>query len=144
MNTTRSKFHWLLTTHCEQHGIEMPVLLLEYLVDMLDQRLTTVDIMPKPNFAEGYLKLYTTQDVGQYKDYADTCLFFTSLLPAYGERRGISMDYYATLGISTYYAASDLSEDPRYTQLGNWFYSLQRILNTAIHPEVKLELFAFK
>jgi hypothetical protein len=74
-------------------------------------------------------------------DYADSCLFFTSLLPEYGRRRGLSMDYYCTLGISAYYSAADLAREDCYTQLGNWFYTLQKFLNSAVTPQQRLELF---
>ena len=141
MNTTRPQFSWLLEEHCRNTGVVMPGLLTEYLAALLDSRLTRVDIIPDPSFAERYLLLNQRPTVAGFVDYADSCLFFTALMPEYGLRRGLNMDYYATLGISGYYTAGDLSEDLRYTQLGNWFYTLQRVLNTAIHPEVRLELF---
>jgi hypothetical protein len=53
------------------------------------------------------------------------------------------MDYYAALGISSYYTVGDLTHDSRMTQLGNWFYYLQRFLNTALHSDRQLELFKF-
>lgn len=107
---------------------------------MLTARLNRVDIIPDPSFAERYLMLYQGYNAAEYKDYADSALFFCSLMPDYGRRRGLSMDYYATLGISTYYALGDLSEDDRYTQLGNWFYYLQQFLDSAIHPEQRFDL----
>jgi hypothetical protein len=118
----------------------MPELLEWYLVDLLTERLDRVDIIPDPSFAERYLQLYQETKLAAFKDYADSALFFVSLMPEYGRRRGLNMDYYATLGISTYYALSDLSEDPRYTQLGNWFYALQRFLQSAIRPNTDLDL----
>ncbi len=119
----------------------MPELLENYIVDLLTERLHRVDIIPEPSFAERYLILSQKPRLSELKDYADSALFFCSLMPEYGRRRGLSMDYYATLGISTYYTAGDLAPDPRYTQLGNWFYHLQKFLNSAIHPEVRLELY---
>jgi len=143
MNVTRSQFQRLLREHCDSTGFSAPDLLLHYLVDLLDSRLTRVDLIPDPSFAERYLMLYSSNRASEYIDYADSALFFCALMPDYGHRRGLSMDYYATLGISTYYAAGDLARDHRYTQLGNWFYSLQKFLNSAIRPEVRLELYKF-
>jgi len=134
-------FYDLLAEHSNRTGFQMPDSLASYLVELLAQRIDNVDIIPDPSFAECYLKLQQTKNVTYIREYADTCLFFTSLLPEYGHRRGLSMDYYATLGISSYYTAADLSMDDRYTQLGNWFYYLQKFLNTAIHPDKRLELF---
>lgn len=132
-----------LVEHSRRVGFMMPDLLLEYLVELLDSRVSRVDIIPEPSFGERYMILQSQQRLGDLKDYADTCLFFTALLPEYGHRRGLNMDYYATLGISSYYTVGDGLPDDRYIQLGNWFHYLQKFLNTAIHPEQRLELFRF-
>lgn len=141
--TTRAQFFKLLIDHSSRTGFQCPELLYEYLADLLVSRLQRVDIIPDPSFAERYLLLAQSGTVADYKDYADSALFFCSLLPEYGQRRGLSMDYYATLGISSYYTVGDRAEDDRYIQLGNWFYHIQRFLNTAIHPELKLSLVRF-
>ena len=138
---TRQQFDQLLRERESATGFAVPELLHQYLVELLDSRLTRVDIIPDPSFGERYLLLQQTPSAGAFKDYADTCLFFTSLLPEYGLRRGLSMDYYCTLGISSYYLAGDLAREACYTQLGNWFYHLQKFLNSAVKPNVNLELF---
>lgn len=137
----RDRFQELVKEHEYETGFEMPLLLEEYLIDLLTDRLNRVEIIPEPSFAERYLIVHQRPSVTALKDYADSALFFCSLMPEYGRRRGLSMDYYATLGISSYYSAGDLAPDPRYTQLGNWFYHLQKFLNTAINPSLRLELF---
>lgn len=129
----QGQFHALLVQHCIDTGAELPTELVSYLSQLLAERLTCVNVVLEPSFAERYLQLYTESRPGQFKDYADHCLFFTALLPEYGHRRGLNMDYYASLGISTYYTLGDMVGDNRYTQLGNWFYTLQRFLNTCIH-----------
>lgn len=131
--TARHILEHTVTEHRQSQGFEMPWLLEQYLVDLLAERLDRVDIIPEPSFAERYLELYTEINLSRFKDYADSALFFTSLMPQYGQRRGLNWDYYATLGISTYYALGDLSEDPRYTQLGNWFYVLRTFLDSLLH-----------
>jgi hypothetical protein len=141
--TVRDQFYQHLKQHSDQTGFTPPDLLLLYLTELLADRLDRVDIIPDPSFAERYLQLYTEHSLSQFKDYADSALFFCSLMPEWGSRRGLDMSYYATLGISTYYSLGDLSEDPRYTQLGNWFYHLQRFLNSAIRSDQRLELFRF-
>lgn len=139
--STRTLFRDLIEQHQNHTGFEMPLLLREYLVDLLDSRLERIDIIPEPSFAECYLKLYQRPNPELMRDFGDSALFFCSLMPDYGQRRGLNMDYYATLGISTYYCLGDLTRDPRFTQLGNWFYHLQKFLMTAIHPDQRLELF---
>lgn len=137
----RDQFYQHVRDHAHAVGFAAPELLLGYLADLLTDRLSRVDLIPDPSFAERYLLLYQEPNLAVFKDYADSALFFCSLMPEYGRRRGLSMDYYATLGISTYYALGDLSEDQRYTQLGNWFYHLQQFLDSAIHPQQRLTLF---
>ncbi len=139
----KQQFRQHLDYHCTRTGFTAPELLLDYLAELLAGRLERVDIIPDPSFAERYLMLLQAPRAEPIRDYADTCLFFTSLMPEWGQRRGISLDYYCTLGISSYYTVGDLIEDDRYTQLGNWFYHLQRFLSSAIHPELRLELFKF-
>ncbi len=138
--TTRSQISWHLRDRLLDSGCAVPELLIEYLTDLLTSRLDRVDIIPDPSFAERYLQLYLEPRVSEIVDYADSALFFCSLMPEYGRRRGVSMDYYATLGISSYYAAGDLAADSRYTQLGNWFYPLQQILAHAVRPHTSVEL----
>jgi hypothetical protein len=137
------QFRHHLDYHSKKTGFTAPDLLLDYLAELLASRLDRVDIIPDPSFAERYLMLLQAPRAEPIRDYADSCLFFTSLMPEYGSSRGISMDYYCTLGISSYYTVGDLIADDRFTQLGNWFYHLQRFLASAIHPEVRLELFKF-
>ena len=129
----QGQFHQLLLQHCTHTGAELPPELVDYLSQMLAERLTRVEVVIEPSFALRYIQLYQESKPGPFKDYADQCLFFTALLPEYGHRRGLNMEYYANLGISTYYTLGDMIGDSRYTQLGNWFYTLQKFLNTCIH-----------
>jgi hypothetical protein len=141
--TSRDIMFTHISTHAAQVGFSAPEPLLGYLADMLDHRLTRTELTPQPSFAERYLELYLDPNPRHIQDYADTCLVWVSLVPEAGERRGIPMDYYATLGISSYYAVGDLTQDPRMTQLGNWFYHIQKFLNSAMHADQHLELFKF-
>ena len=128
-------------SHAEHVGFTAPEPLLGYLADMLDHRLTQTELIPQPSFAERYLEFYLGAGPNEIREYADSCLVFVSLVPEYGARRGLSMDYYAALGISSYYTAGDLTNDSRMTQLGNWFYYLQKFLNSALHKDQQLQLF---
>lgn len=134
----------IIYQHIDQHrrsvGFDLPMALEWYLVDVIVDRLSRVDIIPDPSFAERYLQLYSETRLDQFKDYADSALFFVSLMPEYGRRRGLDISYYSSLGISAYYTLGDLAADPRYTQLGNWFYVLQQFLNSALHPDRGLDL----
>jgi len=129
-----------LHTHSSDTGFNMPEALAEYLVDLLTARLDRTELIPEPSFAERYLELYHRPRLWEIKDYADQCLFFVSLMPEYGRRRGLDIEYYGSLGISCYYTLGDLSHDARFTQLGNWFYHLQRFLDSCLHSDRSLDL----
>jgi len=129
------QFRDLVRDHERFTGFQMPLNLETYLVELLSERLERTDIIPHPSFAEKYLELYHRPTIYDLKDFADSSLFFCSLMPEYGQRRGLDMSYYASLGISVYYTAGDLTEDSRYTQLGNWFYHLQKFLNSCLRKK---------
>ena len=130
----------LVRDHERFTGFQIPLTLENYLVEMLSDRVERTEIIPRPSFAERYLELYHRPTLHDLKDFADSSLFFCSLMPEYGNRRGLNLDYYASLGISVYYTAGDLAEDPRFTQLGNWFYHLQKFLNSCLHMKPLREL----
>lgn len=136
----REQFRTLVLDHSQHTGFAAPVLLLEYITDILVERFDRPDFIPEPTFAECYLRLYSEYRPGPYREFADSTLIFCSLQPDYGRRRGLNMDYYATLGISTYYSLADHSHDHRFTQLGNWFYHLQQFLCSMLHPQRRLQL----
>lgn len=124
----------------EQTGFEMPEPVEAYIVYLLADRVEKNTLIPDPSFAEKYLELYHAREVEDIRVFADDCLFFTSLCPNYGNKRGLDMDYYCTLGISSYYTYSDLTERPFYTQLGNWFYNLRTFVECAITRTPNLNL----
>lgn len=130
----------LIRDHERFTGFQLTDPLEIYLAEMLSDRVEKTEIIPHPSFAERYLELYHRPTIADLKDFADSSLFFCSLMPEYGNRRGLSLDYYASLGISVYYTAGDLAEDPRFTQLGNWFYHLQKFLNSCLRTTTLKDL----
>ncbi len=135
-------FYTLIKERCKETGFEMPESVEHYCVFLLAERVEKTNLIPDPSFAEKYLQLYNTKDHSEIKQFADDCLFFTSILPEYGKRRGLNMDYYATLGISSYYTYGDLVNEGLYTQLGNWFFHIQKFLESTIknRPLISLVL----
>lgn len=125
-------FYTLIKERCNETGFEMPEPVEHYCVFLLAERVDKTDIIPDPSFAEKYLSLYQDPKPEEIRQFADDCLFFVSVLPEYGKRRGLNMDYYATLGISSYYAYGDLVREGFYTELGNRFYHLQKFLESTI------------
>ena len=139
----QQQFRSHIQRHCYETGFSIPELFEDYLVGLLSSRLRETEIIPEPSFGERYLQLQQLNRAHLFQEYADQCLFFVSLLPEYGKKRGLDIDYYATLGIASYYTVADTIRDDRFIQLGNWFHHLQKFLNSAIHPKSRLELFDF-
>jgi len=139
-HSVRQQFQQLVEDHSEAVGFAAPQSLRDYLALILAERFDRPGFIPEPTFAEAYLRLYSAYRPGVYREFADSTLVFCSLLPEYGQRRGISRDYYASLAISTYYTLADLAHDDRYTQLGNWFYTCQGFLCSLLHPQRHLRL----
>ena len=139
----QQQFRSHIHRHCKETGFTIPDLLEDYLVGLLSTRLRETELIPEPSFGERYLNLQELNRAHLFQEYADQCLFFVSLLPEYGKRRGLDIKYYATLGIASYYSVGDSIQDDRFIQLGNWFYHLQKFLNSAIHPKTRLEIFDF-
>jgi len=139
-HSVRQQFQQLVEDHSQAVGFAAPQSLRDYLALILAERFDRPGFIPEPTFAEAYLRLYSAYRPGVYREFADSTLVFCSLLPEYGQRRGISRDYYASLAISTYYSLADLAHDDRYTQLGNWFYTCQGFLCSLLHPQRHLRL----
>jgi hypothetical protein len=125
-------FYNLIKDRSKETGFEMPEPVEHYCVFLLADRVEKVDLIPDPSFAEKYLSLYQETRAEEIRQFADDCLFFVSIMPEYGKRRGLDMDYYATLGISSYYTYGDLVKEGLYTEIGNRFYHLQKFLESTI------------
>ena len=136
----QQQFRSHIQRHCKETGFTIPDLLEDYLVGLLSTRLRQTELIPEPSFGERYLNLQELNRAHLFQEYADQCLFFVSLLPEYGKRRGLDINYYASLGIASYYSVGDRIQDDRFIQMGNWFYHLQKFLNSAIHPKTRLEM----
>ena len=139
----RDQFRTYISEHASEVGFDMPTHISDYLIDLCTDRLDKPELIPEPSFGERWLNLQELDRAYLFQEYADQCLFFVSLLPEYGKKRGLDINYYASLGISSYYSVGDAISDERFIQLGNWFYHLQKFLNSAIHPRTRLELFDF-
>ena len=136
----QQQFRSHIERHSKETGFRLPERLEDYIVGLLSSRLRETELIPEPSFGERYLNLQELNRAYLFQEYADQCLFFVSLCPEYGEKRGLDIEYYATLGISSYYSVGDKMQDDRFIQMGNWFYYLQKYLNSAIRPKRSLRL----
>jgi|TARA_B100001094_G_scaffold333223_1_gene409615 hypothetical protein len=134
------QFKSFIRDHRNETGFDMPEMLERYIVTLLASRIRDTELIPHPTFAERYLNICELNRASLYKEFADQCLFFVSLMPEYGQKRGLDVQYYASLGITSYYCVGDKIQDDRFIQLGNWFYILQKFIHSAVRPKAHLDL----
>ena len=125
-------FHVLITERERETGFQMPKPVENYCVRLLAERVENKNLIPDPSFAEKYLTMYQNPRAEEFRQFGDDCLFFTSVLPEYGNRRGLSKRYYCDLGVASYDTCGTLVNDNLYKQLSNCFYELQEFLESTI------------
>ncbi len=125
-------FYTLIRDRERDTGFQMPQSVEHYCVYLLAERVEKKNIIPDPSFAEKYLMMYQDPRMEEFKQFGDDCLFFTSILPEYGARRGLSKSYFCDLGVASYDTCSTLAGDALYKQLSTCFYELQQFLESTI------------
>lgn len=80
-----------------------------YVVFLLASKLNESDLFDNI-LGESYLKAQNSfvSDKLPLKQVADTCLLLSGLYPDNSRRRGVSPDYFASLGIASYFQLSDM------------------------------------
>lgn len=125
-------FYTLIKEQERDTGFQLPQPVEHYCVYLLAERVEKKNIIPDPSFAERYLQMYQDPRLEEFKEFGDDCLFFTSLLPEYGNRRGLSKSYFCDLGAASYETCNTLSQDDLYRHLSRCFYELQQFLESTI------------
>jgi hypothetical protein len=129
---TEEDFREMILEHCQRTGFEMPLLLIEYLTQLMATRLDGNVIIPEPSWCDSFLFSTTSRTVQGHKQFADQCLFFSSLVPEWEGLPGLTAESWAQLGSSSYHDHAELSGDLRFHQLALWFQPLQRFLASLI------------
>ena len=139
---TQAQFLATIEHHAQQVGFAAPPDLQWYLALMLADHLQQADLVPEHSFAEQYLQALQRRDPEQCRQLADTVLLAISIMPALGQRRGISVSYYQGLAQVSYCVWADLTRDPRGYQLSEWFPYLRGFLETMFgNGRTQLDLF---
>lgn len=133
--TVKQQFQDHLHHYGQLHGWDLPLLLEDYLAALLADRLTAVDIIPEPSWAESWLRLQQQPRAEPLRIFGDQCLFFASLMPRYWQRRSVSDRYCHSLGSQAYELSARLGRDPRCYQLSQWFDYLQQFLCSALNRD---------
>lgn len=125
-------FRTLVREREKNTGFELPQAVENYCIMMLAERVEKTQLIPDPSFAEKYLSMYQSPKAEEFRQFGDDCLFFVSILPEYGARRGLSKNYYCDLGVASYSTCGDLIGDNLYNQLASCFYEIQKFLESTI------------
>jgi len=137
-------FKTLIREREKETGFELPKAIEEYCIYLLAERVERTDLIPDPSFGEKYLLMYQNPRADDFRQFGDDCLFFTSILPEFGHKRGLNKRYYCDLGVSSYHTCGELIGDQLYKELGNYFYELQRFLESTIRNRPIESLFFSK
>lgn len=97
----KSAFYSVVKSAQEEQGYTLPEPIEAYLVMLLADHLDKNDFLPQDSFAEAYLRL-TNPARMDAKKLGDTCLFVTGVFPEYGTNKGLDINYYSNIGISSY------------------------------------------
>jgi hypothetical protein len=95
----RETFSPMIADTCSSSGLDLPMYVKTYIVELMGYWAERTDFTPDPSFAERFM---TLKYADEYKTFADQCLFCVALFPELGQRRGIPTSYYAGLGSSAY------------------------------------------
>lgn len=120
-----------LVTDCEQTtGTDLPTTIKLYTISILAERLNTPNWQPDPSWAERYLTLRTAHEA---KQLGDTALFAVAVFPTLGNRRGISKNYYTSIGQGAYSKAAEKLNEHLYLQLSEHFEFVANFMGQCVN-----------
>lgn len=117
-------FRDLIRETTSSTGYTLPSDIEAYIAILLGDFLDKTQFMPDTSFAEAYLQLHKRQ-YAQAKELADVCLFLSGVFPDYG----IGVDYYSSIGKSSYSKAAWGLNSVLFTTLSNNFDFLREFIN---------------
>jgi hypothetical protein len=124
-----SLFHDLAQETRRSYGFELPGDVEQYVVLLLADHVKRPDWVPNPSFAEAHLNMRTSQEA---KALGDECLFLCGVFPRFGARRGLDLDYYATIGSNSYSRASRTLHAELFEDLSRHFRVISKFINHTV------------
>ena len=113
----------------EQHGFDVPPVVINYTAHILADKIDKNPWQPEPSYAEQFMQIRT---MAQALDLGNTCWFTRAVFPELGERRGIKSSYYVDLGQGCYELVLRYSDAPAVRALHKHFEFLAEAAYTAI------------
>ena len=126
----------------DTYGYDLSFDIETYIVMLLADHVEKTNFLPDDSFAESYLKLDSPYGV-RAKQLGDTCLFTMGVFPTYGQRKGLTQEYFSNIGKSSYDLARDRLNDALFLDLRNHFDFLTAFINTCITNENKIRIRSF-
>lgn len=130
-----SGFQELIEDHSLRTGFELPLMLEIYLTQLLTDRLGASSLVEEPSLAGCYMDLHQGGQYYGFKAYADQCLFYSCMLPEWGDQGQLTTEYWAAVGTAHYHAYAQHTGDERFHQLAIWFEPLQRFLASMVKQD---------
>jgi|694.fasta_scaffold112001_1 hypothetical protein len=122
-------FYQLMQEARRFYGFEFPEYVENYISTLLADHVEKSDWYPKPSVAENYLTIRTANDA---KHLGDECLFLCGVFPFYGQRKGLSTEYYVSIGSTSYKIASQTLHPELFECLSKNFEFASKFINLAL------------
>lgn len=113
----------------EQHGFQVPPLVISYTAQILADKIDKNPWQPEPSYAERYLTLKTVHEA---LDLGNTCWFTRAVFPELGSKHGISASYYVQLGQGCYQRVLAHNPHPAISILNQHFEWTAELAHTAV------------
>lgn len=119
----------ILKETVDRHGWTIPLPVFDYTVRILAEKVSQVPFTPEPSYAEAYMSIKTPSEA---LAFGNTCFFTRSVFPELMQQRGVSSDYFVSLGQGSYTMALTHCPMPHVKVLRDHFEFLAEVVYTAV------------
>lgn len=130
-----SAFNSIVEETKTQQGYELPEDVEVYVVMLLASFVTRADFLPDKSFAQ---TLLTMKNHRNAKDLGDTCLFVTGVFPTYGNKKGLGVEYYQSIGSSSYSQTAHVLHPTLFNKLSKHFVFISDFINASVNSNNSL------
>ena len=137
-----SVFYTIVKETQDTYGYDLPFDIEVYVTMLLASHIDKSSFLPQDSFAESYLSLDRPYG-SRAKQLGDTCLFTVGVFPEYGTSKGLTQEYFSSIGKSRYDLARDRLNDRLFLDLRNHFDFLTNFINICTTNENKRQILSF-
>ena len=134
-----SAFYNIVKETQDRYGYDLPFDIEVYVVMLLSSRVDKPDFLPTESFAESYMKLKGIEA----KNLGDTCLFTVGVFPEYGARKGLTLEYFSNIGMTSYDIATSYLDDSLFSDLRDHFLFLSNFINVCVTNQDRIDISSF-